>query len=209
MTIVVFGATGMVGKALVQQALWKNYAVKAFGRNIHELAIEHPLLTTIKGSVFSDADINIALQGADAVLSALGGGTGDTDITRSLGMKKIVECMELLSLKRIIAVGNEGVLSAAEGSYIFEEESFPLAYKAVAKEHAKAYEYLLPSSLSWTFICPPHLIDAAYSGRYQIEKNHPPTTGNHSIQVGDLAEWMVAELFKNEYIHYRVGVANI
>ena len=34
MTITIFGATGMVGKQLVQQALFKGYTVKAFGRNV-------------------------------------------------------------------------------------------------------------------------------------------------------------------------------
>jgi len=33
--LIVFGATGMVGKQLVQQALFKGHHVRAFGRNVY------------------------------------------------------------------------------------------------------------------------------------------------------------------------------
>ena len=34
MELIIFGATGMVGKQLVQQALFRSHTVKAFGRNV-------------------------------------------------------------------------------------------------------------------------------------------------------------------------------
>ncbi|MEI9958701.1 MAG: NmrA family NAD(P)-binding protein [Ferruginibacter sp.] len=34
MNIIIFGATGLVGKQLVQQALLNGHMVKAFGRNV-------------------------------------------------------------------------------------------------------------------------------------------------------------------------------
>lgn len=51
MTITIFGATGMVGKQLVQQALFKGNTVKAFGRNVFaELPMEEDNLQLIKGA---------------------------------------------------------------------------------------------------------------------------------------------------------------
>ena len=48
MTITIFGATGMVGKQLVQQALFKGHTVKAFGRNVFaELPMEEDNLQLI------------------------------------------------------------------------------------------------------------------------------------------------------------------
>jgi uncharacterized protein len=207
MVIIVFGATGQMGKQLIKQALWKGNTVKAFGRNIHELDIEDEKLQTIKGSVFDDGDIKKALKGCDAVVSALGGGVGDTDITRSLGMKKIVAGMKTLNINRVIAIGGLGVLNAEENKYIFEKEDFPDMYRAVTAEHFKAYELLKNTGLSWTFVCPPDLVDAAYTGKYHVNKDYPPA-GNFKINTGDLAEFMITELMKNEFLQCRVGISN-
>jgi uncharacterized protein len=207
MTIIVFGATGQMGRQLIKQALWKGHTVKAFGRNIHELDMEEDQLQAIKGSVFDDNDIKKALKGCDAVVSALGGGTGETDITRSLGIKKIIMGMKALNISRIIAIGGMGVLNADEDKYIFETEEFPEVYKAVTAEHFKAYTQLKDSGLNWTFLCPPDLIDAPYSGQYQLNKNYPPA-GKFKINTGDLAEFMISELVKNEFLHCRVGISN-
>jgi uncharacterized protein len=207
MVIIVFGATGQMGHQLIKQALWKGHTIKAFGRNIHELDMEDEKLQTIKGSVFDDSDIKKALKGCDAVVSALGGGVGDTDITRSLGMKKIITGMKTLNISRIIAIGGLGVLNAEEDKYIFEKEDFPDIYRAVTAEHFKAYEQLKNAGLNWTFVCPPDLVDAAYTGKYQLNKNYPPV-GSFKINTGDLAEFMISELTKNEFLQCRVGISN-
>ncbi len=207
MTIIVFGATGQMGRQLIKQALWKGHTIKAFGRNIHELDMEEERLETIKGSVFDDNDIKKALKGCDAVISALGGGTGDTDITRSLGIKKIIVGMKASNISRIIAIGGMGVLNADEDKFIFETEEFPEMYQAVTAEHFKAYKQLKDSGLDWTFLCPPDLIDAPYSGQYQLNKNYP-AAGKFKINTGDLAEFMISELEKNEFLYCRVGISN-
>lgn len=207
MVIIVFGATGQMGRQLIKQALWKGHTVKAFGRNIHELDMEDEKLQAIKGSVFDDNDIKKALKGCDAVVSALGGGVGDTDITRSLGMKKIIAGMKTLNINRVIAIGGLGVLNAEEGKYIFEKEDFPDIYRAVTAEHFKAYEQLKNAGLSWTFVCPPDLVDAAYTGKYKLNKDYP-SAGIFKINTGDLAEFMISELAKNEFLQCRVGISN-
>ena len=71
MKITVFGATGMVGKRVVAQALAKGFSVNAFGRNVEDLIDkdnrdEH--LSAIKGYVFDETDVYKAVKNADAVI---------------------------------------------------------------------------------------------------------------------------------------------
>jgi putative NADH-flavin reductase len=208
MTIIVFGATGQMGRQLVKQALWKGHAVKAFGRNMHELEVEGEKLHKIKGSVFDEAEVKAAMKGCNAVLSALGGTIGETDVTRSLGIKKIITAMKALSIKRIVAIGGMGILNGQEeGKYIFDNEDFPEEYKAVTREHFKVYEQLKASVLSWTLLCPPDLIDASYTGTIQVAESYPPST-IYKINTGDLAVFMVNELTENNYVNCRVGISN-
>ncbi len=56
MQITIFGATGLVGKQLVQQALFKGYKVKAFGRNVFtEDFPKDDNLELIHGALFDES----------------------------------------------------------------------------------------------------------------------------------------------------------
>lgn len=117
MTITVFGATGQVGKQVVNQALALDFTVKAFGRNVEHLIDadnRNKKFEAIKGYVFDANEVLEAIKHSDAVISALGGNFDGTDRTRSLGMKNIVSQMQIAGVNRIIALGGLGVLNADE-----------------------------------------------------------------------------------------------
>ncbi len=207
MTITVFGATGMVGKQIVKQALWKGHNVKAFGRNINKLEIEDDKLELIKGTVFDDEAVENAIKGSDAILSALGGAFDGVDKTRSLGIKKIIEQMKKTGLKRIIAIGGMGVLNTPDGHLIVDSNHYPQQYLPVGKEHLQAFTHLKASNLDWTFVCPPNIIDAEVTGEYKALANFPPE-GESRINSGDLALFMISELERNAFLKSKVGICN-
>ena len=97
MHITVFGATGQVGKRIVQQALNKGYFVTAFGRNVESLIDQDNLnekLTAQKGYLFDEKDVAKAIDKADVIISVLGGASDGSDKTRSLGIKQIITKMQ-------------------------------------------------------------------------------------------------------------------
>ena len=209
MNIIVFGATGMVGKQLVQQALYKGHHVKAFGRNVYTTDyLEPEKLQLVQGALFDEGEVYNAIKGCDAVLSAIGGAMDGTDKARTLGMKNIIKQMQKAGVKRIIAIGGLGVLNADENSLLVDKEDYPPEYKAVGLEHKKAYELLNESGLDWTFVCPPNIINEGPTGSYVAKANYPPEPNNYKINAGDLAMMMLNELSKNEYIKHRVGMSN-
>jgi putative NADH-flavin reductase len=209
MKLIVFGATGMVGKQLVQQALFKGHHVKAFGRNVFTTDfLETDNLELVQGALFDEKEVYRALQDCDAVLSALGGNSDGTDKTRSLGMKIIAAQMEKAGVKRIVAVGGLGVLNGEDGKLLLEAEDYPQQYLAVGMEHRKAWEYLQASPLDWTFVCSPDIIDAGPTGHYITRAGYPPEPNQYRINAGDLALFMLNELEKNEYVKERVGISN-
>jgi hypothetical protein len=209
MIITIFGATGMVGKNLVNQALHKGYTVKAFGRNVYTTGFqEHENLQLIQGALFDEAQVLDAVKGSDAVLSVLGGAFNGNDKTRSYGMKIIIEQMQKSALKRIIAIGGSGILNSTNDKLIMDTQDYPVQFLAVGKEHLKAYEKLKSTSLDWTIVCPLEIIDAAVTGLYHTKANFPPEPDNRKINSGDLAMFMLNELLKNEFIKQRVGISN-
>lgn len=208
MNIVVFGATGQVGKQIVKQALFNGHHVKAFGRNVFtEFSTEEKNLDLIKGGVFDEGEVLHAIKGCDAVLSALGGSFDGTDKSRSLGMKNIVTQMKKAGVQRIVALGGMGVLNADENSLLMDSEDYPKEYLPVGYEHRKAYEYLNNSGLDWTFVCSPDIINADATGEFITNTNYPPEPNKYKINAGDLALFMLGELKQNDFVEMRVGIS--
>ncbi len=215
MNLIVFGATGTVGKQLVQQALYNGHHVKAFGRNVYTTDYLQPEnLTLVQGALFDEGEVYNAIKGCDAVLSAIGGAMDGTDKARTLGMKNIIKQMQKAGVKRIIAIGGLGVLNADtqdfanEISLLVDNEDYPAAYKAVGMEHKKAYELLNESGLDWTFVCPPNIINEGPTGSYVTKADYAPEENKNKINAGDLAMMMLNELQRNEFVKQRVGISN-
>lgn len=209
MKLIVFGATGMVGKQLVQQALYKDHHVKAFGRNVYTTDyLQTENLELVQGALFDEGEVYDAIKGCDAVVSAIGGAMDGTDKARTLGMKNIIKQMQKAGVKRIVAIGGMGILNADENTLLIDHEDYPKQFVPVGKEHQKAYELLKESSLDWTVVCPPDIINAGPTGIYKTAADYPPVPNNNKINAGDLAMFMLNELDKNEFVKHRVGISN-
>ena len=209
MTITIFGATGIVGKQLVREALYMGHNVKAFGRNVFTSNFpENKNLDLIQGALFDEREVLNAIKKSDAVISVLGGKFDGQDNTRSLGIKNIIKQMDKANVKRIIALGGMGILNAADNTMLIDADDYPVQFLPVGMEHLKAYQYLEASDLDWTFVCSPDIINADVTGLYHTAANYLPVPNRFKINTGDLAMFMLNELKKNEYIKKRVGISN-
>ncbi|MFN3301285.1 MAG: NAD(P)-dependent oxidoreductase [Sediminibacterium sp.] len=211
MHITVFGATGQVGKRIVQQALNKGFFVTAFGRNVDSLIDQDNLnehLTAQKGYLFDEKDVAKAIDKADIIISVLGGASDGSDKTRSLGLKQIITQMQKKGKKRIIALGGMGVLNAEDNTLLLHAEDYPNEYFAVGMEHLKAFELLLESNLDWTFFCPADIHDKDETGIFITSINYAPDPNHFRINAGDLAMAMLKAGTNQEYIQQRVGISN-
>jgi hypothetical protein len=70
--LLIFGATGGTGRALVEQALEQGHVVTAFARDPAKVRTTHKNLHVVKGDVSNYGSVDAAINGQDAVLSALG-----------------------------------------------------------------------------------------------------------------------------------------
>ena len=67
MILTIFGATGLLGKHLLKQALYKEYTIKAFGRNVFTDFDEHKNLQLIPGALFDKEQVFV-IQNSDGEL---------------------------------------------------------------------------------------------------------------------------------------------
>ena len=78
MKLVIFGATGFSGQAILKLALSKGLQVTVLVRNKSAITIQNENLTVIQGNVLDRNDVKKVLEHQDAVIQCLGvGGKGD------------------------------------------------------------------------------------------------------------------------------------
>lgn len=104
--VALFGATGKIGHHVLDQLLAAGHDVAAYVRNPAKLDVTHPNLTVITGELHDAAAIASAVDGADAVISALGPtlkrsatGTPVTD-----GSLNIVAAMQAAGVRRYVGL---------------------------------------------------------------------------------------------------------
>ena len=72
--IVIIGATGYVGSAILKEALGRGHQVKAIVRDPSKLTLIHPHLKVVGGSVTDTDFLSRELAKSDAVISAFNPG---------------------------------------------------------------------------------------------------------------------------------------
>ena len=69
-----------------------------------------------------------------------------------------------------------------------------------------ALKILETSSLDWTFICPPTILDKDFTGNYITAENSVPENNLGEINAGDLADCMLKVIEKKQFIKAKAGI---
>jgi len=205
MNIAIFGAAGGTGRALVEQALAHGHTVTAFARNPAALAISHPRLTVVQGDVLDPARVEAAVAGQDAVLNSLGMKPGSRTSVTSEGTQNIIAAMQKFGVRRLITQSSLPV-AAVDGNphelpWLFRIMlSLAAPLKAIFQDKVRQEQIIERSGLEWVIVRPAALTDGVRTGSYRV--GMPLKVGLASkISRADVAEFMLAQLATNTYLH--------
>jgi uncharacterized protein YbjT (DUF2867 family) len=200
MNLVVLGATGRTGRLVVEQALATGHTVTALVRTPEKLTLRDSSLRVLAGKATDAADVARALEGADAVLSTLGGGGSViVDSTRA-----IVEAAHMTGVRRVV------VLS----SFFVERERLGavprfltgVAMGAVIKDKSAGEQLLRQSDLDWTIIYASVLKDGPASGSVEVLSVGAKRRISDRVSRADVAAWMVRAATNIQFNHRSVGI---
>ncbi|HEY0804756.1 MAG TPA: NAD(P)H-binding protein, partial [Pseudonocardiaceae bacterium] len=105
MRLAVFGATGGTGVQLIRQALRRGHRVTALVRRPEAMSIKNDHLAVIKGDVLTEGAADAAMDGTDAVVSALGiGYRRHATTVYSAGTANILAAMRGTGVDRLLVV---------------------------------------------------------------------------------------------------------
>lgn len=209
MDVVVLGASGTIGKAIVQEALKRKHEVTAAVRNPESISIEHERLHITTVNILDAASVADVVRGHEEVISAYGPKPGDeNDLINAA--KALVEGMQIAGLNRLLVVGGAGSLKTESGVLLMDTPDFPVGIRPLADAHARAYEIYKNTELDYTYISPPAVVQSGRrTGQFRIGLDRLvfDDNGDSIISVEDFAVAVIDELEEGNFSRERFTVA--
>ena len=214
MKVVLIGATGFVGSAILKEALSRGHEVTAIARHPEKIKTQNNL-TIVKGDVMDTDKLSETLKGNDVVVSAYNPGWTNPDIYNEFlkGSQSIQKAVKKSGVKRYIVNGGAGSLFLAPNVQLIDTPEFPDEFKPGAGA-ARDYLNILKNEnqLEWTFVSPaiemnpgtPH----ERKGTYRTGLDNPVFDSNNKsrISVEDLAVAVIDEVEDSKHIRVRFTV---
>jgi putative NADH-flavin reductase len=196
MRIVVLGATGRIGRALVAQALARGHTVTAFGRTV--LPETHARLRVMVGNPMRVDDLSAALGDADAVLSALGTrGLGSTTVLVD-GARAAIAAMQRAGVPRLVIISSS-LVDPQSGWMPRLARWTPLRHTATDQRAMEAV--VSASDRAWTIVRPARLANGALTRRYSASAASAGVPASSAwMSPPDVAHMMIDVLERGEYL---------
>ncbi len=211
MKIVVFGASGGTGLELVRQGRARGHEITAFVRNPATFD-ERDEVRVVQGDV-TDADaVTSAIEGQDAVLSALGARDLKTDDLLERASANIMAGMRAHDVKRLIVLGASGALrDASKHQTRLRKVLFWVLRNGLLKhpmrDSAAQQRAIEASDTEYTVVLPPRLTHGPRTGRYRVAMDGLPPRGS-SIARADVADFMLSALADGTYLREAPYIAS-
>ncbi|WP_419686885.1 NAD(P)-dependent oxidoreductase [Serratia marcescens] len=212
MKVAIIGATGFVGRRVVDEALARGIQVTAIARQKKELP-EHANLTVALGDVADTAWLAGQLRGQDAVTSAYNPGWGEDNLYEKTarGAQQILTAVEQAGVKRLLVVGGAGSLEVAPGVELVDTPQFPENIRPGAQAVRDLRNKLRnESALDWTYLSPAALLEPGKrTGQFRLGTTQLLMNGEApaNISVEDLAVAIVDEIEKPQFIRAQFTAA--
>lgn len=201
--VVLIGATGFVGSAILNELVERGHEVTVVVRNVEKLP-KNALVKPVKEDVGNEDAVAKLLEGKDAVISAYNPGWTNPNIAQEtiVNYRHILAAAKKSGIGRLLIVGGAGTLFCAPGVRILETGVLP--NEIMNGVVALGYVYLNMLSnekeLDWVFFSPAGMFDekGERTGKFRLGKDDlvVDAEGNSHISVQDYAVAMVDELEK-------------
>lgn len=199
--VVLIGASGFVGTAILNELLNRGHKVTAIVRDPTKVTASNPNLKVVQADV-TDTDVLIeASKGKDAVISAYNPGWKNPNIYEETlkNYPLIVDSVKKAGVERLLIVGGAGTLFYAPGKMVMNADDIPAKLLPGIKSLGEFYLNTLrkENDIDWIFLSPAaNMTPGERTGKFRIGKDDlvVGVNGDSNISVEDYAVAMVDEL---------------
>ena len=202
-TIAVLGATGRTGRILVQEALRRGHSVRALVRTERAGQDFPPGVTVIHGDATDEGSLQRLMEGADVVVSLLGGAKGSSPDLKVTSTRLALSLMQRKGVKRFLRLASAPLGVPGEGDeptvgQRLQAGLVKLLAGSKANDELKASEDVRTSSVEWTLVRAPMLTDTPFPGTYQV--GSLGRKSGRRVSRATIAHFILDELGSGAYI---------
>ncbi len=199
MKILVLGATGGTGGLITRDAVAKGHSVVALVRS--KASADLPRASMIEGDARDEATLARAMDGCDAVVSALGTGMGRRKVDLlTVATRALITAMTRKGVRRLVCVSALGVGdSRGHGGFVFDRLFQPLLLSQAYKDKERQEAAIRASSLDWVVVRPAMLTNDPPRGRVRATADLAGVNGG-KIARADVAQFVVEQLTTDTWL---------
>ena len=215
--VLLIGATGFVGSALLNELLNRGHKVTAIVRDANKVKVQNENLTYVEADATDPAQLAAIAKGMDAVISAYNPGWANPrQYEETLeNYPKIVDGAKQAGVKRLLIVGGAGTLFVAPGVRLVDTGTLPAEWLPGVKSLGEFYLNTLmkEQDIDWIFFSPAgnlgNMTTGVRTGKYRLGKDDMlfDEKGESFISVEDYAVAMVDELEQENHHKERFTAA--
>lgn len=202
--VAVLGASGTVGRLIVDRLLQRGFEVVCQTRTAGKLA-------TYSGRVdihaFDPRDagrLSEFVDGAEAVIFALGTDRMGATTLFSETTVALIGAMKIRGVSRLIAITGVGAgETRGHGGLLYDWIIFPLFSRKRYADKDKQEDLIAASDLDWTIVRPAPFSQRPVTGDLQVHTKLQPDTHLSRIKPDEVAHFVVAQLDSEQYLHQR------
>lgn len=208
MKVLIFGATGVLGRHVTTAALSAGHDVIAFARNPQSLGINHPALQHHAGDILNEDDVRNAVSDCDAVIVTIGTGKSLINTVRSDGTKNVIHSMQSQEKKRLICQTTLGAQESWNNlNFFWKRIMFGALLRSIFKDHERQERLVQSSELDWTIVRPSAFHDEPDEGEYLVDIDPSVRNLKLTIAKNEIAEFLVSQLSDLTYLRKAVGIS--
>lgn len=208
MKVTIFGATGTIGRFLVNQALAQGHIVTAFTRTPDKIKQCQRNLHVINGDVRDPAAVAAAIRGQDAVICALGMPLLNKEGLRAAGTKNIVSAMASAGVKRFVCLSGLGAGDSWNLlPWHYKFLIVPLLMRRLFDDHNAQEAHVRQSPLDWIIVRPSNFAKNETSHPYAHGFSELDPAFKLKMAPSDIADFMLQQLSNDTYLHRAPGLS--
>jgi len=208
MKVTIFGATGTIGRFLVDQALAQGHSVTAFTRSPDKFKQSARNLHVVNGDVRDPVAVAGAVQDQDAVICALGMPLLNKEGLRADGTRNIVAAMEAAGVKRFVCLSGLGAGDSwSMLPWHYKYLIVPLLMRRLFADHNAQEAHIRKSPLDWIIVRPSNFAKGESSHPYEHGFSKLGPSFKLKMAPPDIADFMLRQLNNDAYLHQAPGLS--